>query len=771
MSKFKNSDEEKENKQSSKKSKKKGKKSKKLANSGYIADMNLDEEVLDFAQEHLQELLTEENDYRNGALQRLEDGQIVAIALTDMLLADVYDPDDSDYGGFVNDIIDGRIPTLRFSVDLEAGFLIILPTEEAIAVLGEYDFVRDLNFHWALIPAELSEDMQTKICSDLATYDDLVEVVRERHVLMYDNGEDGIVALEDDTNTVTPSVASDAEDPSANDSSIFDTPIEDSDIFENDFEPVEEIDDDPFSEMDAFDEESFEPVEDEVIDDELSFDEFDGYQLDAEDAGTEESFDEEVTIEEEAVHATINSVADYSFYNDEFDVVVNDDFFNRNFNVDNFKDVLFDETVSDPNSELERVLAQKRKDINRELIRIHTSNLANLRTQYFSNITKAHDVLLKKYDIQDPETDFGKRYAEIVATFDALETEIPLQTEQLAEELTTNYENERERFAKGVYEEAIRNYDLDHKQNFDAELEHISSDLQDKLNMDRAKQEGRLRADRRNAFRSDFDKYVTKIGFELQKRYRDILKNEFLCVDEFRLNLDKFMRDHYADDVARAKALRANENHMKEVAELRKRYDELLSAKQRELENQIAKNDQSDKNWQNRYNSMMSEIKAQYDEETSKLQMRNERLQNDLVNMDDTKSKEYEHKLKVLENLISAQKAQLETYEANERKHKFNGLSIIAGAGIFALIVGMFTFGGILYTHQDKSAKADTTSQQAPTVYIPQNYYSPDRMNDTKNDTTQSSSSKSANDKNETTTSSSAETTTSSAKTSTSASK
>lgn len=736
-----------------KKKDKKGKGSNAIEDS-YLAKLNLEEQTVDSVVDQLDELLNEydETPGRNGALAELDSEYILAIALDDATLGSIYDEEDESFGTFVNDIEEDVLPNLRLGGDLEQGLLVILPTHDAIQTLAEYDFAQDIEFQWVAIPSEISEDTTSILCGNTVTYDELVRIDEEQAELHYYEGDTGVEVVFADGDLEDDDDMDFAPDDEGEDYDYEDVDYDD-EMSDYD-ESVDEMDDvdATFDETyDNFDSGMTEAQEyDDVPDDydDIEPDDYDSYD-DVEDYDdTQETLRQ---LSDDILASGVSDIESYKYHNDEFDIVVSPDAFNRHFSIKNFEVPLFDETVSDPTNELEVTMAQQRKDMNREIIRIHENNIVNLRNEWSTHSAKVYDKLVARYNIDDESTRYGQAMKELRDQYAELKEGVFVKSQEEIQRLQDEYEADRKQAGERAAREAMERFDLDNKENLAQEKRRVRDELEMLYAKDLANSERELRDRRRTEFRREFDKCQTEIFLQLQQYYKQLIKREFANIDHFRLQLDKMARDHYADEVARAKALQRNDDYKQSLEQMKLRFNEMNNAKEAELREQMAKYERMDAEWNKRFNDMLAKTKQEYDEDVKMLQRKNDRLQQNLVDIESRKDSESEKRIHTLENLIATQNVQLEQLQS--AKQKSGIIPIIASvAVVIALVLG--AGGGFLMAGSHKETVQQQPVQQQPTVYAPQNYYGDTRKDSSDKDsdsekTTESTTTKESTTKSE----------------------
>ena len=122
---------------------------KKQAQKGIIDSMGLNEAVASMGLSVLEDIL---ESGEPSAVRKLDEGY-TAIAVTEDMLQNMdIDVNGPDFGSFANAINSEHIETLLLENDLHNGILVFIPDQDTLDVLGEFSFLEDSVYRWAVIP-------------------------------------------------------------------------------------------------------------------------------------------------------------------------------------------------------------------------------------------------------------------------------------------------------------------------------------------------------------------------------------------------------------------------------------------------------------------------------------------------------------------------------------------------------------------------------------------------------------------------------------------
>lgn len=686
--------------------------------------MQLEESVAAASLDVVQELA----DIGGSAVREVESGLLI-VALTNQMLEDAgLDATSEEFGSFAEGLRSETIESIALAEDLATGVVGIIPSNETIAALDEYDFIHNTPLRWAVVPFDLSDEDRLMVLDSEVHLDRLVELANDDSLeLTIENGE--VVELGEDSYSEQDEYEDDEYVESADDEYDDDTDGVEDDSFDDEDtydEPADSAwDDEPeFGAADDFDE--------DLLDDEPSFDEDTELELD-DDFGISDDFstdddDELVDMEDELMSPeetkeVINRLATHGFNNTELDLDVDMRIFDDYF--DSLSIARF-ETARQDNSELQNVVSKLRQDANAELQRFHQEHIQTLRNKFTTSMRDTHNRLVEALDHKNEQTTYGSRVYEIETTYDDSLDDLDRMVAQETDRIVADYNREREEFAENAKREALAVFDSRYKDGRDRKVSAVRDQLQVDLKSQRDTDLGDLYADRRTVAKRLFDKATTTLLQKLQEEYMDITQRELAMYDAFRKDMDIYLRKHFADEVLRSKAEAEKLRQSHEAERVRSEYEQLLATRAAQL-------NEADDRARTSLRQLESTHKEQLDHMRADFERRIEREQRDNVELremlqesnrnngkiGDQKEKEIEHRLKLYEDQIQAKNKELEY--ANQRANQSQKplkfiIAAVATIGIAIGVISGFVFGAgqsqpITYQTQQPQQQQTVESQ------------------------------------------------------------
>lgn len=726
-------DEQKQQKQSKKEKSKKGGKEKKGRFGGkkkevtLLERMQLDESVADSAVSVLQDLV----EIGDSAVREVDEG-IMIVAFTNQMLEDSesLDPKGEEFGSFAEALRSESIESIALQGDLENGVVGIIPSSETLSALDEFDFVHDLEFHWALVPFDITDDDQLTVFDTKVPISRLVQMANNQSIgLSITNGE--VVETEGSVSQTQDDDGLDYEDEEENDfvdDSSEEVVVSDNDDeLEFDDEPVAE-DDDSFDDFDDFDDENEVETDDEFDTDEsfddTSFD--DGDELDVDDSFDDDFSveDEEETYSPEESKDVITKAAHHTFNNTELDLRVDMTRFDNFF--DSIQFATFEVPKSVGDNQLQAVLAKMKENANVEIQRFHQNSIQGLRNEYLSNMTDVHSKLVDALDHKNPNMKYGKRANQIETEYDQAMDDIDRLIANEVSKITQEYNEDREEYAENAKREAYAIYDNNHRDAKNRRIEVVKDQVRTDVKTTRDTQLGELYQDRRNVAQRLFDKAESALTRNLQEKYQAIAQKELEMYDKFRKNMDLFLRTHFSDEVLRSKAQAEQLRQAHEADRVRQEYDQILLSKTREVEEADKLARKRLAQLEETHKEDIDQVKADYSRLLDREKKENEELRRLLsesnkanMSIGEQKDKEVAHTMKMLEDQVKATQRELEY--ANQRANSAQKpVKFIIGA-VAAITLALGIIAGFLFgantTQIAPSQPASTQTQNSSTSY------------------------------------------------------
>lgn len=713
---------------------------------GIIESMALNEAVASMGLSVLEKLV---DSNEGSAVRSLEDGYTVIVVTEDMLKKQDVDIKSADFGSFVNAIASEHIQTFLLKNDLDAGVLVIIPDQDTLDVLDEFEFIQNIVYKWGVIPHDVDDNSTVVQLMNGASIGDLNVIVGENIDLILHQGKivtpDQLAEMDDEQEM-------NEKDNDDDELDIDDEPvgITNSYVAENEHvDDEEDVEDDrpedipneeemgidfgeEAAERDLLDEDGYVPsntYEDEEPEPSNTYeDENDDYQeehTDDQDDVLSDLDDEGVVYDlqsEDEGRQSIIQVLDREFQNDELGVMIQGDAFNQQFG--DINPILFDESISD-DSTLSRTVSSMRRNANTQIMKVHNTHMQALRSHFQNSLAGLHDNLVSAVDYRDEKTAFGQRYTAINEDRSA---KLQISDDYIAqkrEELETTFKQNRESFGERAKREALAKFDDQNKSILTKDKQQVNDDVHSEINVGYDAQVSDLYEDRRDVARRLFDKMTTGLLLELQTIFNDKVKEESDLYERFREDIDAYASENFSDEVLRANALATQQRQHHEADNVRAEYEQMLTVKQRQLEevNKIASDrvDELEKSHSIAIKDTVADFKhriQRQDQELKQLREDARVIQSKMVGMDKAKDLEYAQRMKSQADTIESQRQDL-AY-AKEREGKSGKQSaIMFGATVIVGLAGGLIGGFIIGT----SNSGTTVTTEVPQEVAPGTSY------------------------------------------------
>ena len=693
-----------------------------------ISRMGLSDAVASMGLNILSEMTNEPS-----AVRLLDNGYTVVVLTEDMLVDSGLQPGDESFGSFAEALRSEQIKSLLLQNDLSNNKIVIIPDSDSLDLLDEFSFAREIEFKWGLVPVDITDESEVTVTESTVRLSDLINI-SNNETPIHQKSDGSIVVGESDVEALVNSDADDAQtefdDPSILDqdnTTDFDTFTEDAQggDYPDESNDDNELTDDTFEVSDEFD---FGADDDDVdttipVEDELPNDDLD---LELDDSAFEH-------MDETNAKELVDEVISREFYNDELGISVDPKLFDLHFDNKDTKLALFNETPLD-DSELSRHVAKMHADANIEMTKFHNDNIQELRSIYNLAMSKSHDSLVDMLNYNDESTDYGKRYRALQENREDALTTIDDVALAERERIENEYNVKRDKFGQRAYDDAVRKYDdlyLDDNEKLKTKREE---QMRSDVNAESDAHISDMYAERRVVARRMYDKASTSILVNLQQKYKEMVAREIQFQDSFRNDIDKFIRENYANDVMRNKALAEELRQKHKADEVRQQYNVMLKAKEDELAQAKISAESEIADLRNKHQSDLTNTIAEW---TRKVDEANEQnvdlkksvntLQTQLSTMDGEINKKYQAQIETGQNQIKALTDQLAYAEERTAKAGRLQLVIIVAVAIAAVALGLIG-GFVMASHGDnKTAQTVQTVQskgsndQAGTTY--NNYY------------------------------------------------
>lgn len=658
-----------------------------------------------------------------SAVRYIDGEGFIIIALTNEQLETFnLDVKSEVFGSFAEGLRNETIESITLPKDIERGVIGLIPTLDTLQALEEFEFLDNAQYHYALVPEDMTDDDGILLLNNTVIFDDLLTYANDFN-LQYELQDMEVVVFStegrnQDEDVEEPNYMTEEEvqtfiDPKP-EPLVFEDDEDDSISFIDDMDTMQDE-----HTMDAMDDTiptySFPEDDADMVDDMDSFTTEDVVEMDEETMGT--SFVPTDLTEEEAseqVRQLTLQIKDTEL-GLELTTEKFDDYF-ANQRVVNF------EIVDDQGNELQRTLNEMRRDANSELERIHQDGVQSLRQYFISSIRQAYEVVQQNLDVTDESSRYYEAYEAIKSRFnDTMNRRSDIE-HQRSKEIRADYDARLQAYVENAKRLAEASFERIYGDEHRRTLQQVSQLVVEEIQVERDASFAELHTDRRMVASNMFERIITTLLRELTQQFNTLAEKEMSVYDGFRQNMEIYLRKHYSDEVLRAKAEAEKLRQMHEAERVREEYDQMLLTKTRMLEEQEATYHEKLQKMDAEHRMRIEEVRAEMnrmvererqDNDTLRESVRQANQSNALIG--EQKDKEIEHRMKTLENMLEAKDAEIryvtERAERNERPMKF----IMSSIGAVALAAGIlfgFLFGASNTAKQVSVEPQPTTQQQ-----------------------------------------------------------
>ncbi|OMF76784.1 hypothetical protein [Paenibacillus glucanolyticus] len=698
-----------------------------------VERMQLEESVAASSLDVLHELVR----IGDSAIREVDDGLLIVVITNDMLVASGVDSSDEEFGSFAEALLSESIESITLADDLENGIIGIIPSSDTLITLDEFEFIHDMPLQWAIVPFDLTDDSQLILLDSTVHLDRLMEIAKSPSIELHVKGNEVIDSGDNERTWRNESSDQKDEEQDVGDYDGDDEYTRDDEDGRYD-EPssysyadnAESVSFDPFSaennvdfgvsneEMDLLlsndlneyhDGDNVYDELDTALEDDVMYGTREEQELDVSGGYSPSSSDQETSMTAEESKSVVTKALEHSFNNSELNLSIDlskfDDYFAS------FSIVRFDEKPTD-DSELQRVVSNFRKDANVEIEKFHEIEISMLRNNYITNLRDIHAKLITSLDHNDNGTVYGRRFNEIDTEFDAAMSDMDRLVAAEVKSIHATYNEEREIYGENAKREAMAVYDTRYRDERNRKIEGVKDNLKSEIKSNRDVARGELYNDRRTVAGSLFDKATTHLLKSLHEEYQTIMEKELHMYDAFRKNIEMYLREHFADEVLRAKAEVERLKQNEEADTVRRQYEQMLATKTKLLEEADEQSRKALQQLEVKHQDQINELKADYEHNMNREKEDNKNLREMLQQANDSisrigeqKDREVKHQLKVYEDQIEAQKKEL-AY-ANDRAGKGHKQKMVVYFAIGAAALAIGILFGFVYG-------ANSTQQQMP---------------------------------------------------------
>lgn len=661
---------------------------------------------------------------------------------------------DEAKGSIIECIKSGRIKTCITEELLDENLLVILPDAMTLTAMNEFALLTDADYEICIVKASGDIDLLGTIVhyrtvADIVSNDGMLESLRDDldKTDDFDYGSDDGDVIDDDD---------DMDDTPVDD--LDDLPVDDTPMGSGGFAD-NGLSDDELDEAEADDPlESAEAEYDDDIDDDvdLGVDDVDvDFNVDGMDMNTDVDATgfqpgagyDEVLAEADESSGYDETAPDFQvpeewtaeavtrrFANDELGLVIDTTPFDAEFlsklNLDYRPfDVSRPETGDD--SWMNKQLNEMCRNFNATLHQMHRTNLFNMRTNYFQLISKQYDRIQSDLDIHDESTQVGQLYAALQDEREAAMDDVPKIVAERKAELDRKWMDKLKEVGLAAAYAAQSQYTERYGTQHEDQIATLEDSVRASIAADFQEAEQELRDQRRAEAASVMDMSISETLDEIASMYVGCKEAEEIAYQQMCDDLKHFQDDYRQDAIARTRALQEQLNQSNEADRVRasfthKTNDMIAQHNQavQELRDQMIsqRNDAEARLKQSEADADRRVARVQ--DELEVVKKTNEKLNDQLIHLDEAKGKEYEARLNEKDDEIASWKSRLENTEEIHRFNNRRSTFLIITAVIASVAIGIIVGFG-MSSHQALKQQQQAIAQQS----MSQTYQQPEVQN------------------------------------------
>lgn len=620
-----------------------------------------------------------------------------------------------DKGQLIQQINSGQIKTYMTKDMMLDNVFIIIPDEESIDTLDEYQFMTEAPY----LLAYIADDGTIEVTDDNITIDSVKSILLGKATLA------SVMGKAEPPKPQSFSGASDDDDDDEDD--VIEEDDEDDVIEEDDDEdaaPAVKSPQSPVIDLGGDDEESDEdelflseddedPFGDEGFDeDDISED--DGPVFDDED-GTEDEFaDEEYA--EDTEEGTIEFIS-RKYYSEDLPLEISEEPFDIQFVADNYV-VPFKEERGD--GWLQTYVGEMSKDANAVLQNMHVRNIHKMKERYLRLMNIVCENIQREMDIHDESTYYGGLLKDMLDAhnieIDALDRDVALRKEELEQLWKKQIEEEAERGAEMARHDFITKNRAQHER----EIKDLEANMKDDCEIDYREQVNRVMEERRAEAKNRLDMGITSVLKEVSELYQTILDEENAEYQKHYDKINTFIDSNRKDEIARSRALEEQNRQKKEADKVREEYSARLTsasaeydAKQKAYLADIEKlRAEQEARFEEMHSSYQDKL-AEANKRTDLLQKQYDELLDRYSNLDKQKDIEYASRINEMNQINESLQDRFNHVEAVHNRSNKIALYLLIAVVLLGATIGFIigAFVNIRKTNELEKQKIELQQQ------------------------------------------------------------
>lgn len=637
---------------------------------------------------------------------------------------------DESKGSIIEAIKTGRIKTYLPMDMLKQGLIVIIPDDNTIENMDEFNIFNNIDYFLATIDANGTTETESDAEGNEISYK--FGVIRD------------IVRQKGDVNSFfTGAVGPQFNNGSQDDDAEFDPDEEDNispsantGVMPMDAPAIRDEGERPSDELEEVEEDPDEAPEGEDIMNENVSSEEDYSDLDA---GSTTSADDYSDDQNSLFEGDGNSdeylegdTGGYDEYEDVTADVVNDfvvrKFFSNDLGLEvstqSFDAQFLHRNEYIPFNEnrgpgwLNEYLSNFSKDANTRMERMHSENLFRMRETYMRLIQGHCANIAKMLDISTDKTQYGKIKAAIDRAYDDNMDNLDRAIEDKRDQLEYAWNAQLEKVGEAEKVKAIENYKKEYGDKHQRDMEKLREMEREEIENDYQASLRAMNEDRRAEATKLLDFAINETLDKMSDAYVEILESERAEYEKYHEEMLKFIDENRKDERARIEALAEENRQVKKANEVRgeyiakikamaAEYDMKRTVLQSDLDNMRREHEIDIKNHENEFTSKVAAERSRADS----LQTQLDTLLQQYSELEDKKNKELEERVKIYKDDAALKESQMQHIIQSSKKSNALTIGLCAALLIAGLGIG-FLFGnsGMLSAANNNSSASSPVS-------------------------------------------------------------
>lgn len=409
-----------------------------------------------------------------------------------------------------------------------------------------------------------------------------------------------------------------------------------------------------------------------------------------------------------ATHAT--------FHDPDLNITVDDALFKQVFDRQPFKFAL--QEVS-PDDKLGQLANTNRENANSKLQALHEEHYSILYQAFYDRLQNAINLLHKRLDLKNSDTDLGKIYQKLIAERQQALKAVEEQRDELEENERAQYEKRKENFIQSNLPRLKEEFDRENKDKFEQKLVENYQQKLDEIESNYKRQNSELIVQRRKLAVNLINKINATIIKDLGEYASKFYSQEQQQFDLLNAQINDLVNSHYAHENMRLEAKKKVADYNREVERLKLKLNEQTNDSEQAAKQKYAEYQQNLQELDDTYKQREKQLLKGFEDHYRELKQQYESLEqnknreiDELNERMETQSVNHQHELDRL-------RAEIKQRDNNSEKTVKHLRFQFAMAAI--VVLSCLGFSGFLVYSESKHESRNNSSQPIITNVLPDN--------------------------------------------------